>query len=217
MDQQTLITHITKLLKNKNYEPLPSNYLIKYDIIFGEMLPSFQEFLIFEKDMSSKDLLICTNKALITQLRLYDALLTGKICYINNYQRASLFRVFSKDTGAKRDLQLSSNYIKNENSIKNSEEFKGIEENLSVLKENISIVENFLKKSSQIPNSPSIEFIESPIYIDNIALFLDESLNKSSVPMEITLSEAESESEVKKREMEELLESLGWLDDLSDL
>jgi hypothetical protein len=172
---EELIFHITNLLKSKNYEPLPSNHLIKYNIIFGEILPSFQKFLIFENNKSAKDLLISTDKALITQLRLYDALFTGKISH-NNYERAVLFRVFSKDTGAKRDLKLSFNYIKNENSIKNSEEFILIKKNLTVLKENILIVENFLKKTNQIPNSLSIE---SPIYIDNIDFFLDESLNKN--------------------------------------
>ena len=172
---EEVIFYIINLLKSRNYEPLPSNYLIKYNIVFGEILPNFQKFLIFENNKSAEDLLINSNKALITQLRLYEALFTGKIS-CNNYEKAVLFKVFSRDTGAKSDLKLSFNYIKNENSIKDSEEFMIIKENLSIIKENIFIVENFLKKTNQIPNSLSIE---SPIYIDNIDFFLNEDLNKN--------------------------------------
>lgn len=109
MKKEKLISYIKETLKNKNYEPLSSNYLIKYNIIMHEIIPNFQKFLILKhnENYSAEDLLINTDKALIAQLRIFDALFTGKIIYNNNYEKGALFRIFSKDNCIKKDLKVN--------------------------------------------------------------------------------------------------------------
>jgi hypothetical protein len=138
MKNEEFISYITKILRNKNYEPLSSNHIIKYNIIIDEIIPNFQKFLMLEpnKNYSAETLLINTDKALIAQsnyvyLMLY---LQVKIVYNNNRQKGVLFQMFSKDNCTRMDLKVNFDYIKNQNNIKNSEEYLLIKENLSLLK-----------------------------------------------------------------------------------